>query len=132
MIVNHTAYFKRVWYGRGSIGVKLFSRLGQCWVYSELTHGVKHIRLPYNQLNLLYCLNQGSHIYNGSQFMRPAKQKKQRIIRVPFVMKNLLRHTYIQFRRCGRKSYGSYQSRLPSCWKELGLLGRKARIPSDG
>ena len=61
---------------------------------------------------------------NGSQFIRPAK-KKQRIIRVPFVMNNLIR-TYLQFHRCGRTLTEillilSEQTPL-SCWKELVFL----------
>ena len=50
--------------------------LGRMLGFLRARTGVKHIRLPYNQLNLLYCFNQGSYIHNGSQFRRPAKTKK--------------------------------------------------------
>ena len=44
----------------------LCNRVGERWVYRELTHGEKDTPLLYNQLNPLYCLNQGSYIHNGS------------------------------------------------------------------
>ena len=70
-------------------------------------------------------LKSGFLYKNGSQFIRPAKKKKQRIIRVSFVMNNLIR-TYLQFHRCGRTLTEillilSEQTPL-SCWKELVFL----------
>ena len=55
---------------REIVSVALFWYLGKCrWIYRELTHGyIKESRLLYNQLDLLYILNQGSYIHNSSMW----------------------------------------------------------------
>jgi len=40
--------------------------LGIALGLSEHTRGVEHTQLLYNQLNLLYCLDQRSYIHDGS------------------------------------------------------------------
>ena len=113
--------------------------LGLALGLSERTRGVEHTQLLYNQLNLPHCLDQRSHIHDGSQPTRDTKHRRykesplgQPGINNPITTQpQFHRHEWPRTQILRNQAFVRAESHARTCCqKELALLhvqGRKTR-----